>query len=79
MEICSKENSSFFCAYEVFFKVPSLFTIVSKSKVSIILLASNELFKILSSDDLNIIRKNILKPFSDIELVNFYLEHKHWE
>jgi len=79
MEISTKDNNSFFCAYEVFYKLPSLFTIVSKSKVSIIMLASNELFNILSSDDINIIKKNILKPFSDIELINFYLEHRHWE
>ena len=30
----------------------------------------------MSLDDLNIIKKNIIKPFNNIDFINFYLEHK---
>lgn len=79
MEISTKENSSYFGGYEVFYKIPSFFTVMSKTKVSVILLASNELFQILSADDVNIIKKNILKPFEDEDFINFFLEHQYWE
>lgn len=44
MEIKTKENNGYFGAYEVFNKLPSMFTVVSKTRVSVIMLAQNELF-----------------------------------
>lgn len=79
MEIKTIENNGYFGAYEMFYKLPSQFTVVSKTQVSIIMLSSNELFKTMSTDDINIIKKNILLPFSDEEFINFYLEHKIWK
>ena len=79
MEIKTIENNGYFGAYEMFYKLPSQFTVVSKTQVSIIMLSANELFKTMSNDDINIIKKNILLPFSDEEFINFYLEHKFWK
>ena len=42
------------------------------------MLSVTELMNVLTLDDINIIKKNLLHPFSNEEIVNLYLEKKYW-
>lgn len=62
-----------FSDYEIFFKEKTRYSVITTTQVTLVIFSIHDIFKVLASDDVLILKKNIFVPPNKDKILNSYL------
>ena len=79
LQVFEKGIGEVICDYEIMFKEKSRYTIITMTNVTLVIFSEQDILRIMSSDDILILKKNIFVPPSKEKIMGHYLTSIYFE